>query len=57
MTPKTWQEMVNGSRRLEKSLGDGIKKLKRTKINSFIVQESVYAKKIKKKSKIKKRND
>ena len=56
MTPKTWQEMVVESRRLEKSLGDGIKKIEKNEKNSFIVQRrGVYAKKkIKKNQELKK---
>ena len=33
MNPSTWEEMVKRTRNLEKSLGDGIKKLKKMSYN------------------------
>jgi sialic acid synthase SpsE len=56
MTPETWHTMVIESRRLEKSLGDGIKKVEKNEITSFVVQRrGVYAnRKIKKNEKLKK---
>lgn len=38
MNPKTWREMVDATRDLEASLGDGIKKIEKNEINSKIVQ-------------------
>tara|TARA_B100001057_G_scaffold482214_1_gene557229 strand:+ start:302 stop:1360 length:1059 start_codon:yes stop_codon:yes gene_type:complete len=38
MNPKTWREMVNATRELEMSLGDGIKKVEKNETNSKIVQ-------------------
>lgn len=38
MNPKTWKKMVDESRKLEKSLGDGIKKIEKNENTSSIVQ-------------------
>ena len=47
MNPKTWKKMVEATRELESSLGDGIKKVEKNEINSKIVQQrSIRAKKI-----------
>ena len=44
MTPKTWSEMVNASRELENSLGDGIKRIEKNEIETIIVQRGPRAK-------------
>jgi len=56
LNPKTWREMVTASRYLEKSLGDGRKKLESNEKQSVIVQRrGVWIKKhIKKGEKLKK---
>ena len=41
MNPKTWLEMVNATRIMESSLGDGIKELKKTKLNQKLFKEEV----------------
>ena len=38
MNPKTWLEMVNATRIMESSLGDGIKRVEKNEIKSKIVQ-------------------
>ena len=38
MNPKTWFEMVNETRKLEKSLGDGVKIIQKNEIDSSKVQ-------------------
>ena len=38
LNPKTWAEMIKASRELEKSLGDGFKKLEKNERDSVIVQ-------------------
>jgi len=50
MNPKTWEEMVIEARRLEKALGDGIKRVEYNEKESYFVQRrGVYTtKKIKK---------
>jgi sialic acid synthase SpsE len=55
LNPKTWREMVNASRYLEKSLGDGKKKIEFNEKQSVIVQRrGVWIKKnIKKGEKLK----
>ena len=55
LNPKTWREMVNASRYLEKSLGDGAKKIEFNEKQSIIVQRrGVWIKKnIKKGEKLK----
>jgi N-acetylneuraminate synthase len=43
MNPKTWSEMIKESRRLEKALGDGLKKIEKNELESYYVQRrSVY---------------
>lgn len=45
MNPKSWKDMVDETRRLEKSLGDGIKKVEKNEKKSKIVQRrSIKAK-------------
>ena len=41
LNPKTWREMVNASRFLEKSLGDGEKKIELNEKESIIVQRTL----------------
>tara|TARA_B100001996_G_C18668949_1_gene595941 strand:- start:2489 stop:3541 length:1053 start_codon:yes stop_codon:yes gene_type:complete len=55
MNPKTWAEMINETRRLEKSLGKEIKKVEKNELNTkYIQRRGSYAKKnIKKNKKIK----
>lgn len=44
LNPKTWKLMVDETRRLEKSLGNGIKKIeKNEKLTAFIQRRSYYA--------------
>ncbi len=38
MNPKTWREMVNATRELENSLGDGIKKVEKNEKETVILQ-------------------
>ncbi len=56
MNPKTWKNMIEATRELEATLGDGIKKVEKNEINAKIVQQrSIRAiKRINKGSKIKK---
>ena len=43
MNPKSWSEMIKESRRLEKALGDGLKKIEKNELESYYVQRrSVY---------------
>jgi len=45
MNPSTWEEMVKRTRNLEKSFGDGIKKIEKNEIQSSVVQRrSIRAK-------------
>ena len=45
MNPSTWEEMVKRTRNLEKSLGDGIKKIEKNELQSSVVQRrSIRAK-------------
>ena len=45
LNPRTWKLMVGETRRLEKSLGNGIKKVeKNEKLTAFIQRRSYYAK-------------
>ena len=39
MNPKTWREMVEATRELESTFGDGIKRVEKNEINSKIVQQ------------------
>lgn len=58
MNPKTWKEMVKATRDLEKTLGDGIKKVEKNEINAKIVQQrSIRAIKLIKKGDKLKRKD
>ena len=38
MNPKTWKKMVDATRNLEKTLGDGVKRIEKNEIKSIIVQ-------------------
>ena len=38
MNPKTWKEMINSARELEKSLGDGKKKIENNELQTTVVQ-------------------
>lgn len=38
MNPKSWKEMVDRTRELEQSLGDGVKKIEKNEIDTAIVQ-------------------
>ena len=38
MNPKTWKEMINRTRELESSLGDGVKRIEKNEIKTIIVQ-------------------
>ena len=50
MDPKTWREMVDRTRELEFSLGDGNKKIQDNEKDSYVVQRrSIHSKKICKK--------
>ena len=45
MNPKTWKEMVDATRDLEKTFGDGIKRVEKNEVKSIIVQRrSIRAK-------------
>lgn len=58
MTPKTWREMVDRTRELELSLGDGIKKIEQNEMETVNVQRrSVYATNSIKKGSIIKKSD
>jgi N-acetylneuraminate synthase len=58
MNFKTWQEMVNSTRELEKAIGDGKKKIEKNEINSSIIQRrGVWLLKDKKKNEILNRRD
>ena len=58
MNPKTWNEMVVETRRLERSLGDGIKRVELNETNSFFVQRrGVYTTRKIKKGEILKNED
>ena len=58
MTPKTWREMVDRTRELELSLGDGIKQIEQNEIETVNVQRrSVYATNSIKKGEIIQRKD
>ena len=39
MNPKSWKQMVNATRELEKTLGDGVKKIEKNEINAKLVQQ------------------
>jgi N-acetylneuraminate synthase len=58
MNPKTWSEMIKESRRLEKALGDGKKKIEKNELESYYVQRrSVYTLKNLKKGQILNKSD
>jgi len=58
MNPKTWSEMIKESRRLEKALGDGLKKIENNELESYYVQRrSVYTLKNLKKGQILNKRD
>jgi len=38
MNPRTWREMIDRTRNLEDSMGDGVKKLEKNEINTVILQ-------------------
>ena len=58
MTPKTWKDMVDRSKELEISLGDGLKKIEKNEFETVILQRrSVRTKSNLKKNHILKRND
>ena len=42
LDPKTWREMVDATRILERSLGDGIKRVEENEIEARIVQRRAY---------------
>ena len=58
MNPKTWHEMVNATRELENSLGNGIKKVEKNEEETVILQRRAIRIKveIKKGEKVKKEN-
>lgn len=58
MNPKTWSEMIKESRRLEKALGDGKKKIEKNELESYYVQRrSVYTLKNLKKGQVLNKSD
>ena len=58
MNPRTWSEMIKESRRLEKALGNGIKKIEKNELESYYVQRrSVYTLKSLKKFEVLKKED
>jgi sialic acid synthase SpsE len=58
MNPKTWSEMIKESKRLEKALGDGLKKIEKNELESYYVQRrSVYTLKNLKKGQILNKRD
>lgn len=58
MTPKSWKEMIDRSKELELSLGDGKKKIEKNELDTAILQRrSIRAKKEIKKDHILKRDD
>ena len=38
MNPKNWRKMILNTRKLEKSLGDGLKKIEKNEINTVVLQ-------------------
>jgi sialic acid synthase SpsE len=42
LDPKTWREMVNAARILERTLGDGTKRIEQNEIDARIVQRRAY---------------
>jgi N-acetylneuraminate synthase len=58
MNPRTWSEMIKESRRLEKALGNGIKKVQKNERESYYIQRrSVYSLKNLKKGEVLKKKD
>ncbi|WP_240468715.1 N-acetylneuraminate synthase family protein [Gracilibacillus sp. YIM 98692] len=58
MNPKSWKEMVERSRELEQSLGDGVKKIEKNEEKTAIIQRrACYLKKSLKKGDILKNDD
>jgi N-acetylneuraminate synthase len=58
MNPRNWHEMIKESRRLEKALGDGLKKIEKNELESYYVQRrSVYTLKNLKKNQILKKEE
>ena len=58
MTPKSWKEMIDRSKELELSLGDGKKKIEKNEFNTVILQRrSIRVNKEIKKNHIIKRDD
>jgi sialic acid synthase SpsE len=58
MNPRSWNEMIKESRRLEKALGDGLKKIEKNELESYYVQRrSVYTLKNLEKNQILKKKD
>ena len=58
MTPKTWKEMIDRSRELENSLGDGVKKVEENELDTIILQRrSIRVKNSLRKDHIIKRED
>ena len=58
MTPKTWQEMIDRSRELELSLGDGNKKIEKNELETVVLQRRcIRASKKLKKNDIIRRSD
>ena len=58
MNPRTWREMIKESRRLEKALGNGIKRVEKNELEAYYIQRrSVYTlKSLKKGQVLKKKN-
>ena len=42
LNPKTWREMVDATRILERTLGDGIKRIEENEVEARIVQRRAY---------------
>lgn len=58
MNPKTWSEMIKESKRLEKALGEGLKKIEKNELESYFVQRrSVYTLKNLKKGEVLNKKD
>jgi sialic acid synthase SpsE len=58
MNPETWSDMIKESRRLEKALGDGKKKIENNEFDTYYIQRrSAYTLKNKKKGEILKKED
>jgi sialic acid synthase SpsE len=58
MNPETWSDMIKESRRLEKALGNGKKKIENNELDTYYIQRrSAYTLKNKKKGEILKKED